>query len=65
MIVLTYVDDNLCIGTKAARERCLCEVQHHGLGITTDDTLSDYLSCEIVFNSDKTKAWIRQPHMIK
>ena len=27
--------------------------------------LTDYLSCEINFNKDKSKAWIGQPHMTK
>jgi hypothetical protein len=30
-----------------------------------EETLSDYLSCEILFNKDWTKIWIGQPHMIK
>jgi hypothetical protein len=29
------------------------------------ETLSDYLSCKMLFNKDQTKIWIGQPHMIK
>jgi len=27
--------------------------------------MGDYLSCEVKFNEDKTRAWLGQPHMIK
>ena len=27
--------------------------------------LNDYLSCEILFNKTRTKAWLGQPHLIK
>ena len=35
------------------------------LQITIEDKLTDYLSCEIQLNDDRSKAWIGQPHMIK
>ena len=28
------------------------------------DDLNDYLSCEIRFNSERTKAWLGQPHLL-
>jgi hypothetical protein len=30
-----------------------------------EDSLADYLSCNILFDKDKTKAWLGQPHLIK
>ena len=30
-----------------------------------NDDLSDYLSCKILFDKDKKKAWLGQPHLIK
>ena len=47
VIVLTYVDDNLCIGNGNALKQMLEEIPRHGLQITIEDKLTDYLSCEI------------------
>lgn len=65
VIVLTYVDDNLCIGEKKGLKRMLEEVVEQGLKITVEEVLTDYLSCEIKLDPTKTKAWIGQPHMVK
>ena len=65
VIILTYVDDNLCIGNGNALKQMLEEIPRHGLQITIEDKLTDYLSCEIQLNDDRSKAWIGQPHMIK
>jgi hypothetical protein len=27
--------------------------------------MDDYLSCQVLMNEDKTKAWVGQPHMVK
>jgi hypothetical protein len=64
-VVLTYVDDNLCVGNPAALKKVCEQVKQSGLEITVEDKLTDYLSCEIRFNDDRTKAWIGQPHMTK
>ena len=64
VIVLTYVDDNLCVGHRAALEDVTKEIVKHGLQITVENELTDYLSCEIKLNEDRTKGWIGQPHMI-
>jgi hypothetical protein len=61
-VALTYVDDNLCVGNPLAlRKVCIEE----GLEITIEKELTDYLSCEIKFNKDRTKAWIGQPHIVR
>jgi hypothetical protein len=65
VIILCYVDDNLCIGNKRALHQMLKEIREEGLNIAVENELTDYLSCEIKFNKEKTKAWIGQPHMIK
>ena len=36
-----------------------------GLTIKVTESLTDYLSCEISLNKDKTKGCLRQPHLIK
>jgi len=35
------------------------------LKITTEESMGDYLSFEVKFNEDMTRAWLGQPHMIK
>jgi hypothetical protein len=52
VIILCYVDDNLCTGNRKALEQMLKEVVQHGLNITVEHELMDYLSCEIRFNQE-------------
>ena len=65
VIVLVYVDDNLCIGVKEDLLEVTKEVEKHGFKITVEQELTDYLSCEIRKNSRGDMAWLGQPHMIK
>ena len=46
LFILTYVDDNLCIGKKEAIESFLTEFKSNEFTFTVEDTLEDYLSCE-------------------
>jgi hypothetical protein len=39
-------------------------IQQKGLKIKVENEMSDYLSCEVLFNKDCTKAWLGQPHLI-
>ena len=64
-VVLTYVDDNLWVGNPLALRKVCKQVVEEGLEITIEKELTDYLSCEIKFDKDRTKAWIGQPHMVK
>ena len=64
-LIMSYVDDNFTEGTTEAIESVVKEVQVHGLNITVERKLTDYLSCEIILSEDKKKAWVGQPHMIK
>ena len=41
------------------------DLKAHGLTIKVENTLVDYLSCEIRFNDNKTRAWIGQPYQVK
>ena len=53
VIVLTYVDDNLCVGQREALEEFIGQFQAHGeLEITVEEKLTDYLSCEICLSED-------------
>ena len=35
------------------------------MNITIEESMDDYLSCEVKFNKSMTKAWLGQPHLIK
>jgi hypothetical protein len=63
--VVCYVDDNLCIGDEKAIRAVVEEIPKHGLAVTVTENMDDYLSCQVIVNKDKTKAWVGQPHMVK
>ena len=65
LIVCLYVDDGYCIGKEKQILKFFEEIVKAGMKITTEKSLGDYLSCEVRFNQDMTKAWLGQPHMIK
>jgi hypothetical protein len=60
-----YGDDCLCIGDDAAIEDLIDSLKSHGLNLKVDRDLRDYLSCEIHFSHDKSKAILHQSHIIK
>jgi hypothetical protein len=60
-----YVDDCYCCGHEAAIEQTIKQLKESGFGVKVEDNLNDYLSCNIVFDKLKTKAWLGQPHLIK
>jgi hypothetical protein len=65
-LLICYVDDcGLAYSSESVKEHVLKGIKEHGLNFTVMNTLDDYLSCEIVFNKAKDKAWVGQPHMIK
>ena len=35
------------------------------LNFTVSEDMRDYLSCEVIFNEERTKGWLGQPHMVK
>ena len=63
--IALYVDDCYCCGTKKAIESTIAGLKKQGFTLKIETDMTDYLSCNIVFNDDKTKATLRQPHLIK
>ena len=61
----TYVDDNYVLGNKDAMKEIEEGVKQQGMSVTVENSLDDYLSCNIIFSQDKKRAWIGQPHLIK
>jgi hypothetical protein len=46
-------------------EDIIKKLKINGLKVTVKNTLSDYLSCKIMFLKDKKKAWLGQLHLLK
>ena len=65
VMMAIYVDDCLTIGTDEAIEEVINALKGHNFGLKVEDNLTDYLSCKIVQERDKGKAWIMQPHLIE
>jgi len=62
--IAIYVDDNLMIGHNAAIEDAIHLLKKENLVLKIEDSLHDYLSCEVKFSKDMSKGWLGQPHMI-
>jgi hypothetical protein len=65
VIIAVYVDDCYAIGDEPALVDMIMSNQNNGLKVKVEKDLSDYLSCEVMFNKGRTKAWLGQPHLIK
>ena len=64
-IVAIYVDDCLFVGHEKLIQDTVEGIKKWGLEVKIENDLSDYLSCKILFNKDRSKAWLGQPHLIK
>ena len=64
LIVAIYVDDCYVIGTDASVNK-FKDIKDAGLKLKIEDRPTDYLSCEISFDRNKTCAWLGQPHLVK
>ena len=49
-----YVDNNLMEGDKAAIREEMQQLKENGLIVKIDETLTDSLSCNIIFNEKKS-----------
>ncbi len=65
VMISLYVDDCYIVGDKEAVSEFVDQIKATELTVKLEYGLKDYLSCEIAFDQQKTKAWIGQPHMIK
>ena len=62
--IALYVDDNLLVVNPEAIDVVIASLKAEGLILKIEDNLRDYLSCEIVFSPDRSKAWLGQPYLI-
>jgi hypothetical protein len=63
--IALYVDNCYCAGHKAQIDDTIKKIIVSGFEVKVESSLADYLSCNVIFNKDKTKAWLGQPHLIK
>ncbi len=63
--IALYVDGCYCVGHKEAIQDTITKIIANSFDVKVEDDLTDYLSCNILFNKNKTKAWLGQPHLIK
>ena len=57
------MDDSLLVGHEKAIQEAINDLKNEGFDLTLDETLDDYLSCEISFDRKKNMAWIHQPYL--
>jgi len=66
MLAIVHVDNvGLACSSCALVEFLFDELKKRKFNCTVENDLTDYLSCEILFNKSRTKAWLGQPHLIK
>jgi len=65
VMIAIYVDDCLMIGKQEAIDDAIAGLEKSGFKLKIENELTDYLSCNIIFNKSKTKAWVGQPHLLK
>jgi hypothetical protein len=66
VFICLYVDDCYAVGKTHTLDQLVKDIcTKGGYKVKVEDNLSDYLSCNIVFNKNKKRAWLGQPHLIK
>jgi len=64
IIICLHVDDGFSLGKVEEVLHFFKKLEAY-LKFITEESMGDYLSCEVKFNEDKARAWLGQPHMIK
>ena len=65
IVMIIHVDDCYVIVDIESIEHVVKEIEKEGLKIKVNYDTSDFLSCELMFDKEKKKAWIGQPHLLK
>jgi hypothetical protein len=65
ILIVIHVDDCYVVGEMNMMEQVIKDIEMNGLKLKVEYNTNDYLSCEILFNEEKTKAWLGQPHLMK
>jgi hypothetical protein len=65
VIMVIHVDEYFVAGNSKILNYIIKAIQDTGLKIKVENTVRDYLGCEILFNQVRTKAWVGQPSIMK
>jgi Reverse transcriptase (RNA-dependent DNA polymerase) len=65
IIMIVHVDDCYTIGDPNALDHIQRELEDKGLKVKTSKLATDYLSCDIKINTEKTRAWIGQTTLLR
>ena len=65
VFIAHFVDGNLMIGDGVAIDEAIVQLKKNGLDLNIEKKLTDYLSCNILFETEKNKAWIGQQGLVK
>ena len=62
--IAMWVDDCLFVGDQELVKQSIKAFGKY-FKLKIEESIADYLSCEIVYNKEKGKLWIGQPHQVK
>ena len=64
IFISLHIANNLMVGDKAVISKAIQQLNENWLVLKIDETLTDYLSCNIIFNKNRNKTWIDQWSLI-
>ena len=65
VMVIIYIDDGYFQGDKPAMDQMIEQLRAEGIKLKVEDSMEDYLSCQVLFSKDGKRGWLGQPHMVK
>jgi hypothetical protein len=64
VIIIIHVDDCYTVGHAGAIQSVIKEIESNGLKLKVSDDATDYLSCNILLNQQRSAAWIGQTSLM-
>jgi hypothetical protein len=65
LLLILHVDDCYVVGSEEGLKYTKQSLEKKGLKLKVEENVTDYLSCQLLFNKTKTMAWLGQPHLLK
>jgi Reverse transcriptase (RNA-dependent DNA polymerase) len=65
LLLILSVDDFYVVGSEEGLKYTRQSLENKGLKLKVEENVTDYLSCQLLFNKPKTIAWLGQPHLFK
>jgi hypothetical protein len=64
IVIGTYVDDCLVIRKRCRIDELIVELKTRVFNLKVENNLTDYLSCQLIENTESKEILILQPHLI-